>query len=139
MKVRWRTLAVILIAAWVVLAACGGDDKSAEEAQADLCTDLDGLQTALTGLAGLSVDSSVDDLESERDAINDALDDVRSSADDVEDAEIEALEDAYDSLESAVGDISDDMPISDALASVQDESAAVVAAWDQLFTATGCA
>lgn len=135
-----RLSAMVLIVAMFVLAACGEDDPSPEEAKADLCTDLTELQTSVQNFAQVSTNpnATVDQLEDARDEVNEQLDAAENSAEDVDQVELDQLSDAYDSLDQAVDDIDDSATLADASASVQDEITAVNTAWEQLLTGLQC-
>ena len=131
----------MLLVLCVLLAACGDDDPSPEEAMANLCTDLSELQSSVQNLEQVRTNpnATVGQLEDARDEVNDQLEDVQSSADDVEEANVDALEDAYGNLDQAIDDIDDDATLADAGQSVEDEIQAVNAAWEQLMGGLNCA
>lgn len=135
-----RLSAMVLIVTMLVLAACGEDDPSPEEAMADLCTDLTELQTSVQNFAQVSTNpnATVDQLEDALDEVNEQLDAAENSAEDVDQVELDQLSDAYDSLDQAVDDIDDSATLADASASVQDEITAVNTAWEQLLTGLQC-
>jgi uncharacterized protein YukE len=105
----------MLALAGLAAAACEDDEPSAEEATQALCDDLGDLEQSVSGLGGLSVNSSLSDLEDARDEIRDSLDEVRDSASDVAGAETGELEDAVDDLRNTIDDFDEDTSIADAL------------------------
>ena len=134
-----KILAACLVVASLAFAACGGDDDpSPDEAQAELCSNLEELQTEVTALSELGLNSTVADIEDAFESIQGAFEEVVSSAEEVAGAETEQLSDALDSLESAVSDIGGDTPIADALAAIQDSLSSLGSAWQELFTTTDC-
>jgi hypothetical protein len=134
-----KLLVGLLMVATLGLVACGGDDEpSAEEAQANLCTSLDELQTQVTALTDLGLDSTVDDVQDALGNIQDAFDEVVDDAQEVADVETQELGDAIDSLESTISDIGDGTSIGDALTAIADELTAIGTAWQDLFTSTDC-
>lgn len=136
--IRWSVLPLLVV--MLMLAACGDDDPSPEEAMADLCTDLSELQVSVQNLAQVSTNpnATVEQLEDARDEVNDQLDDAQDSADDVDQAELDALNESYENLDQAIDDIDDDATLADASASVQEEITAVNSAWEQLLTGLNC-
>jgi hypothetical protein len=135
---RWS--AALLVLSMLLLAACGDDDPSPEEAMADLCTDLTELQASVQNLTQVSTNpnATVDQLEDARDEVNEQMDAVESAAEDVDQAEVDALNEAYDNLDQAIDDIDDSATLADASASVQDEIQAVNTAWDQVLSGLQC-
>jgi hypothetical protein len=119
------------------LTACE-DDKSVEEARADLCDDLEAFRTATQALAAIDANSTVGELRDAQEDVASAWDDVQSSVADVDDAEIEDLEAAYDALEETLDGIDDDAVISDAVADIESDLEAVDAAWQEVVTVTPC-
>jgi ABC-type transporter Mla subunit MlaD len=136
--IRW--MAALLVLSMLLLAACGDDDPSPEEALADLCTDLTELQASVQNLTQVSTNpnATVDQLEDARDEVNEQMDAVESAAEDVDQAEVDALNEAYDNLDQAIDDIDDSATLADASASVQDEIQAVNTAWDQVLSGLQC-
>lgn len=134
-----KLLAALLIVSTFAFVACGGEDEpSPEEAQANLCTSLDELQTQVTGLTDLGLNSTMEDIEDQLGAIQDAFDEVVDDAQEVADVETQALGDALDSLETTIGDIGDGTTIADALSAIQDELTSLASAWQELFTSASC-
>ena len=136
-----------LIGAIVAMALVGGfaiacndddDEPSADEATAQLCSDLTELQAQLNNLRSISADSTVDELRDARDDVQSALEDVRSSAADAQEAEIAAVEDAYADLESAVNDVEGDQSIGAAFEDIATQVQAIDDAWDELFRGLRC-
>lgn len=135
-----KLLATLVIVSSLALVACGGDDDepSPEEAQANLCTSLDDLQTQVTALTDLGLNSTMDDIEDTLGSIQDAFDEVVDAAQEVADVETQALGDALDSLETTISDIGDGTTIADALSAIQDELTTLASAWQELFTSAEC-
>jgi hypothetical protein len=119
----------------LLLAAC--QPVSVEEAQAQLCTQLDEFQAALNGLSALTAESTMEDAEAALELVADEWDDVANSAYDYSDAAYENLDEAYEDLDDALGDVDEAASLGDAVTSVQDEVANVNTAYDE-FRAPYC-
>ena len=106
MRLSW--LAVPVLAASMILVACGDDDESPEELNQQFCDELDAFGDSLAGWSDLSITSSVDDLREKRDETRDSFNELRESAADAREPEIDNLEESWNELESAVEDFGDD-------------------------------
>ncbi len=120
-------LAVILPAVGLVAAGCG--EPTPEEARAQLETDLDSLETALTELANPTIYTSKDSFDEAADDIKVAFNDVIKSAKQVADIETEDLQDAWDQLEKA---INSDKPLTEKIVDVQEAAENLKDAWQAL-------
>ena len=130
--VRLAALALLLGALLLTAVACG-DDTSAEDAKAQLITDLEAFDTAAEQVRSLTATSTVDEAEAARDEAQKAWEKVVESAKDVEDAQVDAVDSAWDDLSKAVDDIPSDASLGDAAMSLQPQIDAVKAAYDDLF------
>ncbi len=137
---KWTFLGLGLLIAIVALVsyACGDDEPSEAEAVAQLCADLNTLQSADAAFDTIGADSTVDELDDAKAAYSDALDDVVSSAQDVADVRTQPIEDAYDDLDQAISDIPGDATLVEGLASIAPQLAAVDAAYDSAFSSLDC-
>ena len=137
---RWTFLGLGLLIAIVAVVsyACGDDEPSEAEAVAQLCADLNTLQSADAAFDNIGADSTVDELDDAKAVYSDALDDVVSSAQDVADVRTQDIEDAYDDLDQAISDISGDATIVEGLASIEPQLAAVDAAYASAFSSLDC-
>src|SRR5262245_46360960 len=133
MRLSW--LAVPVLAGSLILVACGDDDDSPEELNQAFCDELDAFGDSLADWTDLSVTSSVDDLREKRDATRDAFEQLRQSAADAREPEIDNLEQSWNELESAVEDFGDDASFRESLdnlltaaSAVGDDLGAVVSA-----------
>lgn len=137
---KWTFLGLGLLIAIVAVVsyACGDDEPSEAEAVAQLCADLNTLQSADAAFDNIGADSTVDELDDAKAAYSDALDDVVSSAQDVADIRTQDIEDAYDDLDQAISDISGDATIVEGLASIEPQLAAVDAAYASAFSSLDC-
>jgi Lon protease-like protein len=132
---RWTVLLVVPLLSAALVAACGDDDESPEALNQQFCDDLDAFGESLGDWTDLSVTSSVDDLEEQRDATRDAFDQLRESAAAAREPEIDSLEQSWNDLESVVNNFGDDAPFRESLdnlltaaSAVGDDLGAVVSA-----------
>jgi hypothetical protein len=123
MRVSW--LAVPVLAASLLLVACGDDDDSPEALNQQFCDDLDAFGSSLADWRNLGVTSSVDDLVEQRDATRDAFDQLRESAAAAREPEIDNLEQSWNDLESAVDDFGDDASFRESLNTLLDAASQV--------------
>ena len=135
-KVIVATIVIMLLAPLALRAAGCGEDT--EEAEKNLCQSLNEVEAALIALGDLSLDSTVEDIQNNYKAVEDAWNNIVSDAAEVGSARTDDLEKAYDDLNKAVDDIPGDATVTEALESIADEAAAVVAAWEQLFSELDC-
>lgn len=105
---RWSALLAVPLLSVALFVACGDDDDSPEALNNQFCDDLDAFAESLGDWTDLSVTSSLDDLEERRDATGDAFDQVRESAADARQPEIDNLEQSWRELENAVTNFGDD-------------------------------
>ncbi len=140
MNKKWTFLGLGLLIAIVAVVsyACGDDGPSEEEAVAQLCADLNTLQSADAAFDNIGADSTVDELDDAKAAYSDALDDVVSSAQDVADVRTQPIEDAYDDLDQAISDIPGDATLLEGLASIEPQLVAVDAAYASAFSSLDC-
>lgn len=132
-QLRRGTLGLILLP---ILAACGG--PSVEDAEAQLCSDLNGLATALQGLGELNAESTVRELNQAQQNLADAYTAVRDSAKTVEAARLSNLETAYQNFDQTVNSISGRDTLGEAAVTIKSGAAEVVAAREQMHAALNC-
>jgi hypothetical protein len=112
---RWFALLSAVLLPAALLVACGDDDATPEELNQQFCDDLDAFGQSLADWTDLSVTSSLDDLEAQRDATRDAFDQLRESAAEARQPQIDQLEQSWNDLESAVEDFGDDASFRESL------------------------
>jgi hypothetical protein len=122
----------------IALTACSDDEPSETEAVSAFCSDLDELGSAIEGYSDLTVNSTLDDVESAEEDVQEAFDAVLASADDVADARVDDLEAAYNELLNAGDDISGDDTIGEAATTLITQAAAVADARDDLADSVSC-
>lgn len=137
-----RKATVLLVAAMLLvpllLVAAGCGEESTEDAKKQLCQDLQGLETSLVGLTDISLESSVDDLQANQKAVEDAWDKVVDSASKVADAQINDLRSAVNDLMDTIENIPSGTSVRDALELVGAQVTAVENAWDEVTSSLNC-
>lgn len=126
-----KLLLLILVVPMLLMAAC--NPVSEEEAVAQYCADLDEFQVALGAVRGLTTDDTIEEAEVAFANLDDAYDEVRSSAYTLADVRADELDEAYEDLDDALRDIEEGQTLNEAAASVQDELANVDAAYDEIY------
>lgn len=122
----------------VAVTGCGNSASDTASRQAELCQDLAGLKTAVATLRSLGPNSTVKDLKQARKDVDDRYEEVKQSAQAVQEAKIDDLRRTRKELEEAVKKIPDKATLAQASASIKDEVAAVDAAIAQLNTTVKC-
>ena len=130
-------VAMLLVPLLLVAAGCSSEE-STEDAEKQLCQDLQNLNTALASLTDISMDTSIDDLQSNAQAVEDAWNDVVDSASKVTSAQIDDLKNAVNDLIDTIENLSSATSIADALESIGEQITAVENAWDELTTSLNC-
>ena len=105
---RWFSIVGFVLAAALLAAACGDDDDTPEVLNQQFCDNLDAFGDSLNDWTSLSITSSLDDLEEKRDATRDAFNQLRESASDARQPQLDNLEESWNELESAVSNFGDD-------------------------------
>lgn len=118
------------------IAACGG--PSIEDAEANLCQDLDSFAGALSNLAQLSAQSTVEEFETAQQDIVEAYQAVQSSADQVEAARLDELETAYNDFDQTVNSIPGRDTLGEAATTIATSAEDVAAARQQLYSSLNC-
>ena len=134
-------IGIVVVVLGIAAVACDDDDSpSAGEAAQQLCSDLSVLDSALASLGATitNPNSTVEQLNSDRDAVKDALDDVDFSAEDVGSARTAELDSAYGALNQAIQDVPDETTLAAAVNILTPAVEGVVAAEGQLFSELGC-
>ena len=129
---------VAIMAGWLFSACDDDDDPSEEDATAALCSDLTELEAALAAYAGLTVDSTIEEVEDAQGAVDDAYDAVIDSSADLAEARVDDLESAYDDLAASVDDVSGEDTVGEAITSIASQALAVEAARASLDSAVNC-
>ncbi len=132
-KLGRLTAVAVLLAALLLAAAACGDDTSAEDAKAQLITDLQAFDASVEKVRSLTAASSVDEAQAARDEAQAAWEKVVESAKDVEDAQVDNVQTAWDDFSKAVDDLPSDASIGEAAMALKPQIDAVKAAYDDLY------
>jgi uncharacterized surface protein with fasciclin (FAS1) repeats len=147
----------LVVALVMALSACGSDEISIEEAQAQFCTDVEEYVDALDTYGGLfeEVDLTVGDVRSGADDLEPAREAVRESAATFQEAieadpdspvsielldsdSIVSVQEAEENFDDAVAGINDRTPVVDAGVQFTSAAYALQVAWVRLFSDAGC-
>jgi len=131
-------LFMAMLVAPLLLVATGCGEESTEDAKKQLCEDLQGLETALVGLTDISMESSIDDLQANQKAVEDAWNKVVDSASKVADAQINDLRDAVNGLVDTIENIPSGTSIAEALELILAQVSQVESAWAELTSSLNC-
>ncbi len=135
---RAMALGAIVLVGVAGLVGCD-DDESQAAAEDNLCASLTSFSSSVVNLQGLDpATASQDDYEAAVQEIEKAGNTVREDAEDVSDADTAALESAVNDLEAAADDVPDDVPVADAVSTLQPEVQAVAQTWNEAFNGLGC-
>jgi hypothetical protein len=138
-KLIWVPTTIAVLAILSVGVACSEDEPSEEEARAALCGDLQQLETTVNTFLQLNAQSTIGEIKAASEDVGDAVDDVKSSAEDVDEAQTAELEQAYDDFNETIDGIQDDQTAQEAVDAVRTSAQNVAAAEEQLFTDLSCA
>jgi hypothetical protein len=112
--------------------------QSAPQAEAQLCQDLGELDAALMQMESLNQNSTTGELRDAQENVTEAMQQVRESGQGVNEARTRDLDTAYQNLENGVRAIPDDATVTEGLASIREELAAVRNAWRQFEAEVQC-
>ncbi len=137
-----KPIAIALIALLCLVTGCS-TNKSAQDAQAELCENLARLKTSVATLNSMNPDSTVGDLKEAQQRVRNAFEEVKTSAqtldsDRLKTARTDELEQAHNNLDDAVNSIPDSATVSEGIASIQDEIAVMETAREQTRSAVNC-
>lgn len=106
------------------LAACSSNETQ-DEAEAAVCTSLTEVQTAVDGMKSLSASSTVDEVEAAQQALDDAVAGLKSSAAELNEADVASLESSADAIKQAVAGVSGDDTLGEAATSISTSTQAL--------------
>lgn len=118
-------MGVLFIALVFILACAGCVQPSEEEAEAQLCQNLEDLGAALESMENTSLRSTVGDIRDGRDQVRSAMENVRESAGQVANVRIDNLNGAYENLNQAVENLPDDATAVEAIQTIRPQIQAV--------------
>ena len=131
----------LLVASVLLVGACSDDDEpTPEEANAKICEEKADLAATVQSVRALDANSTtVDGLETVRDNVETAVDELNDAAIVVAENEIEDLRDAKDEFLEAVQGVDDAESLKAAASEIATSAAAVGVAFQALFAAADCA
>ena len=115
-----KIVIAILLFSMIVATGCS---KSLEEAQVDFCQALVAYGEAVRELQNVNASTTIEELQSARDAVADARDAVGDAAVDLREARIRSAENAWENTQEAINDISGDATLGEAAATVRGQAA----------------
>lgn len=110
----------LLAASMFAFVACDDEDTQ-QEANEQFCDDTAELIASLRVIRELDSDSTIEEIEEARDRARTAYENVLESSVDVVESDLQALQDAFDELQAAIDDIDEGTSIGDALDQVDNE------------------
>ncbi len=124
---------------FMLLAACGNQaPESVVDQKAQLCTDLARFNTSVATLKSMSPSSTVSDFRAARDEVKTNFDQVKLTAQSVQEAKVAELETAYQSLDSSIQSIPETATLQQAMDSVSGQIVAVEDARTQMDADLNC-
>ncbi|HDR73005.1 MAG TPA: hypothetical protein ENN85_03725 [Methanoculleus sp.] len=128
-------VSVILILA---CAAAGCTQPTEEEAEAQLCQDLEALGVALENYENINVTSTVGEIRDAQDEVTAAMQDVRQSAAQVAVIRVDELDAAYNDLDNSIQSLPEDVTAGEALLTIRPNLQAVREARQNLTAELNC-
>jgi sirohydrochlorin ferrochelatase len=129
-------LGVVMLAAFV-FAACE-DEPTQAEANERFCDSVGDLVAAFRNLEDLDRNSTIEEVQDERDQVVESWDAMIDAAAGVASVRLDELNDAWDDLQAAIDDVSDEATLGEALDSVDDEIANVTSELSQVLNDVDC-
>ena len=133
MKNRIR-ISILLLS---ILMVTGCVSQSLEEAQVEFCQALVAYGEAVDQLQNVNASTTVDELQSARDEVVDALEEVVSAAGNLREARLRTAENAWENTQDAIKDISGDATLAEAAATVRGQAAILATEIDRI-TSISC-
>ena len=123
----------ILLLAMLMLSGCS---PSLEEAQVEFCQALEAYGEAVQELQNVNASTTVDELQSARDDVADALEDVISAGGVLREARLRAAENAWEDTQDAIRDISGDATLGEAAATIRGQALKLATEIDRITSIT---
>lgn len=117
--------AAIVAALSLSLSACS---DSAEDNEAQACDAISEFKASVAKIGSLSTESTVEEIRATRSDVQKSYRALVTTLDDVADDRHLALDEAYDTFNDSVDDLASDASLADAVASLQEEAAAITSA-----------
>lgn len=120
-----------------ILVVTGCVSKSLEEVQVDFCQALVAYGEAVQELQNVNASTSVDELQSARDDVADAWEEVKDAAGDLREARLRSAENAWENAQQAINDISGDATLAEAAATIRGQAVILATEIDRI-TSVSC-
>ena len=123
----------ILLFSMFVITGCS---QSLEEAQVDFCQALVAYGDAVQELQNVNANTTIDELQSARDDVADALEDVISAGGNLRNSRLRAAENAWENTQEAINDISGDATLAEAAATIRGQAVVLATEIDRITSIT---
>ena len=138
-----RAWLIVLVAVGVAFAILVGvlsnqNQPSKAEAVNSLCSSLQALDSSVKQLTSLSSSSSKSDYQSDVDAVQNDWNQVKSDAQDVQNAPMGSLDSAWDNFSSTVKNVPNDASVSDAVNDIKQSADQLVSAAQSTASEVNC-
>jgi chromosome segregation ATPase len=131
----WAGAAVLLAVGLV--AGCGDDGPSTEEATAEVCDARENVDEELVDVSRLDP-TDADDLNQVRDDLADEVDELDSAGQELAEAEWEDVENAVDQLRDTIADFDADTEFGEANQQLSEARDQLTEAWDAFVSGVDC-
>ena len=141
MRTRVRILSATLVTALAIaVVGCAPEQEPQASAEADLCGSLAALGDEIQAFQDLDpATASLDDVQSQREAIDAAWRDVVAAGQDIPEADEAALDAAWQALALDIQNIPQDQPIEDVLADLQSSADEIRTVQEEIENGVDCA
>ena len=131
---KTKIIISILLLAILFVSGCS---PSLEEAQVEFCQALAAYGDAVQQLQNVNADTTIDDLQSARDDVADALEDVISAGGVLREARLRAAEIAWEDTQNAIQGISGEATLGEAAATIRGQAVTLATEIDRI-TSISC-
>ena len=133
------TLVAVGVGLAIIIGVLGTRNEPSKAADtSSLCSSLQALESSVKNLTSLGSDASKSDYQTALNAVDDDWNQVKSDAQDVENAPTGDLDSAWDSFESAVKNVPNDASASDAVDSISQSADQLASAAQSTASEVNC-
>jgi ABC-type transporter Mla subunit MlaD len=132
-----RILAVLVLVGAGVLAGCGDDEPSTEEATAEVCEASGNLDKTLTDVSNLDP-TDTSQLADAREEISNDVDELSDAGKALAESEWDSFEQAWDNLRDTVDNLDEDTTFAEAREQLSSASEELTNAWDEFISRVEC-
>jgi hypothetical protein len=136
--VRRASIIIVSSVAMLAVAACGNDTPTQPQAEAQACDAIASVQQALAGVGDLNADSTVEEAQQAKSALDEAIQGLQDAASDLKVADQAALQAGGQAISSAIEGVSGSETIGAAGAAVASASDTLTTAVGQISDGLGC-